>query len=210
MPYAKKSCNEYWYHTCIVKFFFVARSYVRTPFSQASSNSSHTGCMNTPIFLPGCPGIISDKNKCLTSIMTPGGRLRGITNTGQQVYGAAIIPNGLNPSVASATRTFRASIALSGCMSSKCFHASPSAGCTILSGLYLLPFLCHVICFADSSVMYNRWSLGMKGRCRRTISGMLDCFFLPSLPSTSTNLEALHFGQCVASSWSPLNRTHPF
>ena len=136
--------------------------------------------------------------------------MRGITKTGQQVYGAAIIPNGLNPSVASATRTFRASIALPGCMSSKCFHASPSDGCIILSGLHLLPFLCHVICFADSSVMYSRWILGRKGRYRRTFSGILDYFFLPSLPSTSTNLEALHFGQCVAFSWSPLNRTHPF
>jgi hypothetical protein len=138
-----------------------------------------------------------------------GGRLRGIMNTGQQVYGAAIIPNGLNPSVASATHTFRASPALSGFMSSKCLHASPSAGCYILS-LYRLPFLCHVICFADSSVMYSRWSLCRTGRCHMTISGILDYFLLPSLPSTSTYLEALHFGQCVVVSWSPRNRTHPF
>jgi len=39
----------------------------------------------------------------------PGGRLRGITNTGQHVYGAAIKPYGLNPSVASAIHTLQAS-----------------------------------------------------------------------------------------------------
>jgi hypothetical protein len=42
-----------------------------------------------------------------------GGRLRGVTNTSQQVYGATNIPQGLNPSVASATRTLRVSSALS-------------------------------------------------------------------------------------------------
>ena len=178
------------------------------PFSQACSNSSHSGCMKTPILLPGCPGIISDNNTFLGSNMTLRGRLRGITNTGQHVYGAAIIPYGLNPSVAKATRTFRASDTLLGCCSSNYFHASPSDGCTVLS-LYLLPFLCHVICFADSSVMYIRWSLGRTGRYRRTFLGILDCFLLPSLPSTSTYLEALHFGRCVASlRSSPLNRTH--
>jgi hypothetical protein len=33
---------------------------------------------------------------------------------------------------------------------------------------------------------------------------------MPSLPSTTTYLEALHVGQCVASSWSSMNRTHPY
>jgi hypothetical protein len=35
-------------------------------------------------------------------------------------------------------------------MASKWVHASPSDVCTILSGLYCLPFLCYVICFTDS------------------------------------------------------------
>jgi hypothetical protein len=50
----------------------------------------------------------------------------------------------------------------------------------------------------------------VKGRCRMTISGIFDCLLMPSLPSTSTYLETLHVVQCVASSWSSLNRTHPF
>jgi hypothetical protein len=46
----------------LLKLVFVARSYVHTPSSQALTNSSITGSMYTPISLPGCPGIINDKN----------------------------------------------------------------------------------------------------------------------------------------------------
>jgi hypothetical protein len=45
--------------------------------------------MKTPILLPGCLGIIKDKNMFCRRNMTPGGRLRGITKIGQQVYEAA-------------------------------------------------------------------------------------------------------------------------
>ena len=51
---------------CIMKFFFVARSYVSTPFSQARIDSSMRGSMNTPILFPGCLGIINDKNTFLS------------------------------------------------------------------------------------------------------------------------------------------------
>src|SRR5688572_4308746 len=95
-------------------------------------------------------------------------------------------------------------------MSSKCFHASPSDACTILSGLYRFPFLCHVICFADSSVMYRRWILGMNGRCRRIVKGISSCLFCPSPESTSINLDELHLGQYFASAYSFLNSTQPF
>ena len=67
-------------------------------------------------------------------------------------------------------------------------------GCTILSGLYRLPFLCHVIYFADSSVMYSRWILGRNGRYRRIFMGIVSCLFWPSSESTSRYLEDLHFG----------------
>jgi hypothetical protein len=39
--------------TCILKFVFVARSYVHTPSSQARTNSSIKGSMYTPILFPG-------------------------------------------------------------------------------------------------------------------------------------------------------------
>ena len=73
--YAGKSWSEYWYQTCIVKFFLLAASYVRIPFTQASFNSSTSGCMYTLIFFPGYlgPGIINDRNMCLRCIMALGG-----------------------------------------------------------------------------------------------------------------------------------------
>ena len=61
-PYAGKSCREYMYHTRILKFVFVAQSYVHTPSSQARSKSSTRGSMYTHILSPGYPGIINDKN----------------------------------------------------------------------------------------------------------------------------------------------------
>jgi hypothetical protein len=79
-----------------------------------------------------------------------------------------------------------------------------------LSGLYRFPFLCHVICFADSSIMYRRWILGMNGRCRRIVKGMSSYLFCPSLESTFMNLDDLHFGQYFASVYSFLNSTQPF
>jgi hypothetical protein len=95
-------------------------------------------------------------------------------------------------------------------MTSKWVHASPSNVCTILSGFYCLPFLCHVICFADSSVMYRCCILGMNRRWRRIVTGISSCLFCPPPESTSMNLDDLHFGQYFASVCSFLNRTRPF
>src|SRR5215216_3271459 len=51
--YAGKSCVEYMYQTRIMKFFFLKSPYVLNPLSQASCNSSLSGCMYTFIFFPG-------------------------------------------------------------------------------------------------------------------------------------------------------------
>jgi hypothetical protein len=72
------------------------------------------------------------------------------------------------------------------------------------------PFLCHAICFVDSSVMYKRWILGTNGRCRRIVKGMSTCLLCPSPKSTSMNLDNLHIGQYFASMYSFLNSTQPF
>ena len=90
-----------------------------------------------------------------------GGRLSGKTNTGQQLYWAAVIPNTLNPSVLTVTRGCLGSTIFSLCSASKRFHASPSDVCTIItfpsaSSSALLPVLCHVICLAVSSTMKRR------------------------------------------------------
>jgi hypothetical protein len=48
-------------------------------------------------------------------------------------------------------------------------------------------------------------------RYRRTLTRVVRCVFgRPSPESTSMYQEALHFGQCMAFSWSFLNKTHPF
>src|ERR1041385_3706204 len=102
---------------------------------------------------------------CFLCIMDDGGRLRGITNTGQQLYWVAVIPKGLNPSRPMATRQFLGSLAFSLCLASNAFHASPSEGCINIgspfsSNSFLIPCLCHVICFAVmdpcSKVYYSR------------------------------------------------------
>ena len=64
-------------------------------------------------------------------LRAPGGRLSGIANTGQQLYGLDDIPYGFNPSPDMAILTFPASAASSRYSSSNDFHASPSDGCTI-------------------------------------------------------------------------------
>lgn len=61
-PYADKSCMEYCYQICILKFFFVAQLYVHTPSSQAWTNSSIKGSIYMPILFTGCPIIINDMN----------------------------------------------------------------------------------------------------------------------------------------------------
>lgn len=102
-----ENCNQ----ICILKFVLVALSYTMIPSSQPLFNSSIKGRIYTLMFFPGYsgPGIINTKNMYFRCIIISRGRLSGITNTGQQLYGALVMPNGLNPSVAMATRTFRGS-----------------------------------------------------------------------------------------------------
>jgi hypothetical protein len=74
------SCREYMYHTSILKFGFVAQSYVHTPSSQALSKSSIEVSMYTLILSLGYLEIINDTNMYCCWKMMLGGRLRGITN----------------------------------------------------------------------------------------------------------------------------------
>src|SRR3954466_2977985 len=130
------------------------------------------------MFLPGYfgPGIIIETNMFSDLMQTPGGRFRGITNTGQQLYAEADMPYGLNPSVDMATATLLLSPALSGYFLTKFFHALPSDGCIILSR-YLFSSTAHCICWAVSSVMKSRCSLGMIGRYQRMFWATPVCLF---------------------------------
>jgi hypothetical protein len=203
------SCMEYMYHTCILKFFFVAWSYVHTPSSQALSKPSIRGSMYTLILFPEYPWIINDTNMyCRWKVMSEG-KLRGITNTGQQVCGAAVIPKGLNLSVAGATRTLRASRALSPWIPSKWVHASTSDGCVNLS-LYRDPFCAKS--FA-SQISWSCKSVGSAVWARGTVGHLLGSWVASFYPHQSLCPRIktfLHFRQCVAFSCSFLNKTHPF
>ena len=57
-----------------------------------------------------------------------GGRFKGVTRTGHMLYVVLKLPNGLNPSVATANLKFLASLANAGYLESKYFHAFPSDG----------------------------------------------------------------------------------
>jgi hypothetical protein len=120
------------------------------------------------------------------------------------------MPYGLNLSVVIATLTFLVSLAKSLYSISKAFHASPSNGWTILLGWYQCPCLCHVICFTESSNMYNHWSQGKKGRWRRTFIGIVNCFLLPLPLSTSIYLELPHLTQYLLLASLFLNSMHCF
>jgi hypothetical protein len=69
------------------------------------------------------PGIIIDTNMFSDLMTTLGGRFRGITNTGQQLYVAVDMPYGLNPSVDIATATLLRLPALKGYFLAKFCHA---------------------------------------------------------------------------------------
>ena len=67
---------------------------------------------------------------------------------------------------------------------------------------------CHLFgCIFVQVKTLNSWQ---DWKYRRTFAGTLLCFFVPSLRSLSTYLEALHLAQYVSSSYSFVNKTHPF
>jgi hypothetical protein len=69
------------------------------------------------------PGIIIDTNMFSDLMTTPGGKFRGITNMGQQLYVAADIPYGLNPSVDITTTTLLGLPTFKGYFLAKFYHA---------------------------------------------------------------------------------------
>ena len=138
------------------------------------------------------------------------GRFRGIKNMGQQLYVAADIPYGLNPSVDIATATLLGLPAFSGYFCVNFCHVSPSDGCIIFFLRCLIPSRGHLICWADSSFIYILWILGRNGRYRRIFWGTPVCLFWPSPASTSKNLEDLQWMQYFPPACFFLNSMHSF
>jgi hypothetical protein len=140
--------------------------------------SSNSGSKYTFMFFPRYfgPGIIIDTNMFYHLMHTPGGRFKGMTNTGQQLYIAADIPYGLSPSVDIATATLLGLPAFTRYFATNNFHASSSDGCIILSR-YLFPSAGHHLYCADSLVIKRHWILGMNGRYRRIFWAIFVCLF---------------------------------
>jgi hypothetical protein len=140
---------------------------------------------------------------------TPGGRLIGITNGPTCVWGSAH-SIGIEPICGQRdtyiTRLF-GFLTVNGIKVFPCFTIGSVHH---LVRIVSFSILCHVICFADSSVMYRRWILGMNGMCRRIVKGMSSCLFCPSPESTSMNLDDLHLGQYFAAAYSFLNSMQAF
>ena len=129
---------------CIQKICFVEASYVSTPTSHNSFNSSINGCKYISMSFPGAvgPGIRSDNMKNVCFIHIQGCKLYGIRTTGHMLYEIYIFPKGLNPSLAKPSLEFQGSCANEGCTLSKFFQAKESTGCLIISPLMQLS-TCH-------------------------------------------------------------------
>jgi hypothetical protein len=189
---------EYWYETCILKFVFVARSYVHTPSSLAYQFINQRLHVHTH-FIPRVSRNYQRHEYVLPLKAHTEGEIDWDNKHGPTcVWGSAHFI-GIVPICAQRnTYITRLFDFLSQC------HQSVS----MLH--HRMPFLCHLICFAGSLVMYRHWILGMNGRWRRIVTRMSSCLFCPSPKSTSMNLDDLHFGQYFASAYSFLNSKQPF
>ena len=108
IAYARKSLMIHNIAARIQKFCFVEASYVSTPTSHKSFNSSINGCKHMPMSFPSAvgPGISSDNMKNVCFIHIQGGKLYGIRTTDHMLYEIDIFPKGLNPSLAKPGLTF--------------------------------------------------------------------------------------------------------
>uniref|UniRef100_A0A7C8ZP82 Uncharacterized protein n=1 Tax=Opuntia streptacantha TaxID=393608 RepID=A0A7C8ZP82_OPUST len=144
-------------------------SYVLTPTSHNSFNSSIKGSRNTSMSLPGAlgPGINNANRRLERFIHIQGEKLYRTSVTGHMLYLLLKFTPVLNPSVDKANRIFCESAAKSEYNSSKCFHALESAGC-LISPSSGLSSLCQRICLANFDDINILLSLEMSGKWRRT------------------------------------------
>jgi hypothetical protein len=98
-----------------------------------------------------------------------GGRFRGVTRIGHILYAELKLPNGLKPSVATASLKFFALSAKVVCVLSKCFHASSFAGWLNTLRTFSHLFLCHSassVVHHEAKILYN---LFISGKCLKTL-----------------------------------------
>ena len=127
------------------------------------------------------------------------GKLYAVSTTGHMLYDKLISPNGLNPSAASPSRTFRGSAAKPGYLSSRFFHVVPSAGCRRTPTSLTRSLLCHFIKSDVCRDAYNRFNRSFRGKYRKIFCGIIF--------PVGFHLLSLHTGHTSTSARSFRNRT---
>lgn len=129
---------------------------------------------------------------------------------GHMLWEMFIVRNWQKPSLASATLTLRESWANSGCKSSKYFQAFASAGCLKFPSFGCC-VACHLIAVAVSSQMSNLCGLGVSGKYRITLAGIVEPSALLSIHvSFNFNREGPHVWQLFDYLFSSKNNIQSF
>jgi hypothetical protein len=122
-----------------------------------------------------------------------GGRLYEMAMIGQHEYDTMVILKGVKPSVAKLIQTFLESLANSGSMLSRDFHASPSYGCIINPSCLSVRSLCHLMCIVVFLKRNKCFTLGVRA-CTEAV--YVQPLSPPSPPSSFTSsmyLDLPHF-----------------
>jgi hypothetical protein len=162
---------EYRYQTCILKFVFVARSYVHTPSSQAYQLINQRLHVHTH-FIPRVSGNYQRHEYVLPLKAHTEGEIDWDNKHGPTCVRASAHSIGIEP-ICGQRNTYIKS--LFGFLTVNDIKVFPcfTIGCVHhLIRIVSFSILCHVICFADSSVMYRRWILDMNGRWHMIVMGM--------------------------------------
>ena len=141
-----------------------------TPFHSSLSSSSR-GSKNTSKSFQGevGPGINRDIKQFNGFTHSHGGRFKGVTRTGHILYVKLKLPNGLKPSVATASLKFLGSSAKVGCFLSKSYHASSSARWLISLVFFSRLVSCHSASAAVPRAAKILFNLSISGKCLKTI-----------------------------------------
>jgi hypothetical protein len=108
-----------------------------------------------------------------------GGRLYEMAMIGQHEYDTTVILKGVKPSVAKLIQTFLESLANSGSMLSRDFHASPSYGCIINPSCLSIRSLCHLMRIVVFLKRNKCFTLGVRGMYRSCLCTTFVTTFSP-------------------------------
>jgi hypothetical protein len=132
--------------------------------------------------------------------------------TGQHKYRVELLLKGVHPSTDKSRRTLLGSLVDSGSKQSSACHASPSDGCTMISGSWSWwsPYLCLLICFVVSWFRNNHLSRGVIGMYCNCLTGTFVVISIPFSSTTTAYLDLLQCMQWVSFSWSLHNNMQLF